>query len=264
MPSLNTMFSHKSNATCNNNLFSCLIIGVMHESTKRLYEAAERLKGIKSPTALALALNTSVQTVHNWEERGISKDGALLVQEKLWISATWIRSAIGPIQLGQYDSDNHNKNNHYVNEALKPYPPGPEFKAVKYGTFRLEAGIYGFAIEYDDEDLAPLYFRVDWLNKKGLKAENLTARTISGESMSPGLNDGDTVLIDDSKSTPIDGRVFAVNYEGEFVIKRLIRDAGQWWLSSDNTNKTRYPNKLCAGDLCIIIGEIVHKQSTFI
>lgn len=263
MHTLNTTFSPKSNTACNNNLFSCLIIGVMHESTKRLYEAAGRLKGIKSPSELALALNTSVQTVHNWEDRGISKEGALLVQEKLWISATWIRSAIGPVQL-TYNLDNQGKSANVINENQRPYPPGPEFKAVKYGTFRLEAGIYGFAIDYDDEDLAPLYFREDWLSKKGLKSENLTARTISGESMSPGLNDGDTVLIDVSRCTPIDGRVFAVNYEGEFVIKRLIRDAGQWWLSSDNTDKTRYPNKLCSGDLCIIIGEIVHKQSTFI
>jgi Predicted transcriptional regulator len=80
----------------------------------------------------------------------------------------------------------------------------------------------------------------------------------------PGLNNGDTVLIDTSRTQPKDGRVFAINYEGELVIKRLMRDAGNWWLSSDNTDKTRYPNKLCAGDVCLIIGECVHKQSTVI
>jgi phage repressor protein C with HTH and peptisase S24 domain len=142
--------------------------------------------------------------------------------------------------------------------------PGPEFQAVHYGSFRLQAGVVGFAVDMEDEDNAPLFFRADWLKSEGLKAKNLTARKISGDSMSPGLQDGDTVLIDTSRIELKDGKVFAVNYEGELVIKRMMRDAGQWWLASDNPDKTRYPHKLCAGDLCLIIGQCVHKQSTMI
>lgn len=142
--------------------------------------------------------------------------------------------------------------------------PGPEFVAIRYGTFKLQAGVVGFAIDYQDDEMAPIFFREDWLRSEGLKAHHLTACKITGDSMAPGLNAGDTVLIDTSQIEPRDGKVFAVNYEGELVIKRLIRDAGQWWLSSDNADKTRYPNKLCAGDLCLIIGQCVHKQSTMI
>lgn len=142
--------------------------------------------------------------------------------------------------------------------------PGPEFVGVHYGTFKLQAGVVGFAVDYQDEEIAPIFFRADWLASQGLKAKHLTARKISGNSMAPGLNDGDTVLIDTSRTTPKDGAVFAINYEGELVIKRMIRDQGQWWLSSDNPDKTRYPNKLCAGELCLVIGQCVHKQSTMI
>ncbi len=145
-----------------------------------------------------------------------------------------------------------------------PIVPGPEFVPIHYGSFRLQAGVSGFSVDYQDEDYEPLFFRESWLLRERLKAENLTARKISGDSMAPGLNHDDTVLIDRSKNEPVDGKVFAVNYEGELVIKRLVRDAGQWWLASDNPDKTRYPNKLCSSELCLIIGQCVHKQSTMI
>ena len=71
---------------------------------------------------------------------------------------------------------------------------------------------------------------------------------------------GDTVLINTASQEPKDGIAFAVNYEGEAVIKRLVRDAGQWWLVSDNPDQTRYPRKVC-DEHVRIVGEVVQKQS---
>ncbi len=45
------------------------------------------------------------------------------------------------------------------------------------------------------------------------------------------------------------------------LIKRLVRDSGTWWLSSDNPDQRKYPRKECAGEVCILVGKIVHKQS---
>lgn len=53
---------------------------------------------------------------------------------------------------------------------------------------------------------------------------------------------------------------FGIDYEGELVIKRLVRDEGAWWLSSDNPDQRRYPRKRMTQD-CFVIGQIVHKQS---
>jgi phage repressor protein C with HTH and peptisase S24 domain len=58
----------------------------------------------------------------------------------------------------------------------------------------------------------------------------------------------------------MDGEVFAANYDGELVVKRLVRDAGEWWLSSDNRDERRYPRKRC-DEHTFILGRIVHKQS---
>lgn len=141
-------------------------------------------------------------------------------------------------------------------------PPNEDFTAINFGKFRLEAGVNGFSIDYQDQDeMKPIFFRVDWLKEMGFKANKLIACKITGDSMQPRLYSGDSVVINTETVIPKDGVVFAVNYEGELVIKRMHRDGGQWYLRSDNTDKSRYPDKLCAGDICIIIGQVVHRQS---
>lgn len=137
-----------------------------------------------------------------------------------------------------------------------------KFIPIRVGSFRLQAGITGFTVDYVDEDTPPIYFRMDWLSKKNLNPSKLVACTVTGDSMETRLYAGDTVLVNTEDNTPSDGEVFAVNYEGELVIKRLARNSGRWWLSSDNPDKARYPDKLCDGDYCLLIGKVVQRQST--
>jgi hypothetical protein len=63
-----------------------------------------------------------------------------------------------------------------------------------------------------------------------------------------------------ANTTEKDGKVFAANYEGEAVIKRLRRNAGQWRLYSDNPDQARHPPKLCTEDVRLT-GRVVYKQS---
>lgn len=77
------MFTHKVNAACNNALFSrwrILAMSKIHPSIASLYAAA-KLRGHESPAMVARALNISAQRLQNWEERGISKEGALAAQK---------------------------------------------------------------------------------------------------------------------------------------------------------------------------------------
>lgn len=120
--------------------------------------------------------------------------------------------------------------------------------------FNVESGI-------ENDEGNPIFFRKNWMDSRGYKPENLIAIYVHGNSMEPGLYDGDTVVINTSDTEPIDGEVFVVNYENETVIKRLIRDSGRWWLSSDNSDQRRFPRKECNSELCSIIGRVVHKQS---
>lgn len=137
----------------------------------------------------------------------------------------------------------------------------PDLSAIRTVKLKLQAGVSGFAVEPIDEDGPPIFFRNDWLRQRGYKPYNLVAVKVRGHSMETNLHDGDTVVIHTKDTEPQEGEVYAVNYEGEPVIKRLKRDRGTWWISSDNTDKVRFPDKECSDSSCIIVGRIVHKQS---
>jgi phage repressor protein C with HTH and peptisase S24 domain len=136
-----------------------------------------------------------------------------------------------------------------------------DYPSIKRVNLKLSAGISGFAIDYDVENKAPIVMRKEWFGSRGYRPEKLLAVVVHGDSMQSGLYHGDTVVINTADTQPSDGDVFAINYEGEMLIKRMVRDAGVWWLSSDNPDQRKYPRKECASDMCLIIGKIVHKQS---
>lgn len=140
---------------------------------------------------------------------------------------------------------------------LQPIAPGPEFVAIERVNLKVSAGVTGFAIEHHNGNGPPIFFRADWLQAEGLRAERLFALRVSGDSMEPALWDGDLVVINTAATAPKDGVAFVINYEGEVLIKRLERDAGDWWLTSDNQ---RYKRKRC-DEHAILIGRVIYKQS---
>lgn len=79
--------------------------------------------------------------------------------------------------------------------------------------------------------------------------------------MAPNLYAGDLVIINTADMAMEDGVVFAVNYEGQAVVKRLTRDRGDWWLTSDNQAQQRHRRKSCRKGEYIIIGRLVRRET---
>lgn len=132
--------------------------------------------------------------------------------------------------------------------------------AVPRVKFKLSAGVSGFSVEVESGNGRPIFFRKDWFELRGYKPGKLLAVRVTGESMEPSLWDDDIVVINTDDTIPKDGEAFALNYEGEPVIKRLRRDAGEWWACSDSADQRRYAPKQCTEDV-VIIGRAVYKQS---
>lgn len=192
-------------------------------------------------------------------ERGESHRSANLASmaAALGVNALWLETGRGPKRGGDKDKAMLRNRVREVSDEEEE----ETVSRIRRVTLRLSAGIIGFAVDSDSEDDNPIYFRKDWLLQRGYKPENLLAIRVKGTSMEPGLYEGDTVVINTADTAPKDGDVYAVNYEGEAVIKRLVRDAGAWWLSSDNPDQRRFPRKQCDGDTCLLIGKVIHKQS---
>ncbi len=130
---------------------------------------------------------------------------------------------------------------------------------VKFAKVKAEAGTE-FSISQEIEGNS-VFLRQDFIHAKGYDPEKLIAMYVQGPDMEPSLYEGDIVVVDITDTMPKDSSVFTVNYEGEIVIKRIVRDAGKWWLSSDNTDQRRFPRKEYFNDVCSIIGKIIYKQS---
>lgn len=135
----------------------------------------------------------------------------------------------------------------------------PDYPAVRRVSVKAQAGITGYAVE-NCEDGAPIVFRADWYRTHNYRPERLMALRVAGESMVPSLYPDDLIVVNTESTTPRDGVAFLVAYYGEVMVKRLVMDAGQWWLNSDNSDQRRHPRKLC-DESTVLIGEVVYKQS---
>jgi len=150
-----------------------------------------------------------------------------------------------------------------LQNALRVVAEGDDdaFVPIPMVKLRLSAGITGFQAEPEARDGGTLGMRRTWLERNQYSPSHLIAIYVKGESMEPSLYAGDIVVINTLDTKPVDGAVFAFNYEGEAVVKRLVRDAAHWWLTSDNPDQRKYHRKLCQGGECIVIGRVVRKES---
>lgn len=212
----------------------------------------ERFGG--SQKELAVAIGRSPAQISQWLSRfrNISEDSARAVEVALQLPLGWmdVDNADNPLRTDS--RPRHGESVSLLNN--------PDYPAIRLVRFKLSAGASGFAIEYLDSESTPIVFKREWFEAHGYSPSKLFAIRVCNGSMEPGLYDGDTVIVNTSDINPKDGAVFAANFEGELVVKRMERDAGQWWLSSDNPNKHLYPRKQCHEGV-FLIGRIVHKMS---
>lgn len=233
---------------------------LLSERLKYLIDERLKLTGEKTTGAeLGRITKMSRTSVSFWlnDENGISAEASRALGEFFGVNPLWIETGEDKkTAYGEFKSSFsiQGKSREVEIESSE------EFIKIKRVDLKLSAGITGYSVEYLNGDRAPIIFRRDWVESKGYNPEHLYALKVSGQSMETSLYDNDLVVINADDTKPLDGEVFAVNYEGELVIKRLIRQAGAWHLSSDNPDKRKYADKVCHEN-CIIIGRVIYKQS---
>jgi phage repressor protein C with HTH and peptisase S24 domain len=135
--------------------------------------------------------------------------------------------------------------------------------------------IYNLAIKPDNSgfdmsnelyrgDYEKVGIRYSWMYGNNFEAKNLIATKIREDSMAPSLFSGDVVVINLADTTLADGAVLLFGYEGEIIIRRVNRDAGQWWLVADNTDQRRFARKVFHDDGILPIGRVVLRETQHI
>jgi len=106
-----------------------------------------------------------------------------------------------------------------------------------------------------------LPFDQNWLLKNRLKPDNLMILYVYGDSMLPSMADGDSVLIDRSKTKIIDRKIYGIMIGGEMKIKRLKQNFnGSVDVISDNPQHETETIPVSELDHLYIIGQAVYRS----
>ncbi|GAB1254636.1 LexA family transcriptional regulator [Desulfovibrio falkowii] len=111
-----------------------------------------------------------------------------------------------------------------------------ELKLIPMAEARLSAGNGSLEVSGDHE--RSYAFRMDFLQRKG-NPDKMVLMRVAGDSMQPEIMDGDVVLLDQSKTSIIPGRIFAVGFEEAIYLKRIDMTPGKVILKS--VNEEAYP-----------------------
>jgi phage repressor protein C with HTH and peptisase S24 domain len=223
-----------------------------------IYRERPELEGERGQTGLVKSSGASKSVVNQWltgKIKSIDIRYALNIERELGFSHIWLMTGEG---------EPHQAPLHGLKNALPVRAAAnddTDFVQIRMVKLRLSAGITGFRTEPEGRDGGMLGMRRSWIERNQLQADHLIAILVKGESMEPSLYEDDIVIINTKDTKAVDGAVYAFNYEGEAVVKRLTRDAGQWWLTSDNPDQRKYHRKLCKGAECLMIGRVVRKES---
>ena len=132
---------------------------------------------------------------------------------------------------------------------------GPETIPIRAVKLRLQSGVNGFVAEPDLEiDHGIFHVPKYVIDTLRLNPADLMIMTVKGRSMEPMYFEDDKVLVDTSKRAPKNNECFAVNWNGEPIVKCLIRKANDWCLYSFNQ---KFPSMSVRSGQCSIIGQVV-------
>jgi phage repressor protein C with HTH and peptisase S24 domain len=252
-----------------------------HETGQRLLAAAKALKQADGPSDLARLLNVSPQTITNWLKRGVSKDGMLLAQRLIGVNATWIETGEGemPDPVPQHNSvPDHppitedrdalikrllpeGKGNVLVWENEADLPHDPERVWIDRFDYHFSAG--SGVIQWEVREKKALPFDIGYFKALGSNPKDCRLLAVRGDSMEPYLFNRDMMMIDSTRTNVRDGRVYAVYFEDEPLVKQIFKQVGGGVVL--HSYNPKYPDKEVPAEsmgLVKVVGEVIHRSGS--
>lgn len=192
---------------------------------------SERLKTARknmglTQVQLAEKVGVSQNTIQKVEKGGDTKYINQLAKA-LGVNPEWLQFGVGEMLSEVVDDVD-------VIDTEKDY--SDTHISIDLYDIRLSAGNGKQVVEWiprkSDE---PLLFREAWFRVKRLSPKNCKAMYVRGHSMSPVLEDWDTVIVDVSDTEIADGEIYALIYNKNFYIKQIVRTGKGIQLLSFNT-----------------------------
>ena len=122
----------------------------------------------------------------------------------------------------------------------------PDMDPAVYGNFRLVPKVAavagaGATLETSEEVLGFYAFRADWFRQEHINEKQSVLMDVRGDSMEPLLKNGDTMLVDQSDTEIMDGRIYVVTLGDELRVKRCQKALRGYVLRSENPRYADIP-----------------------
>lgn len=116
-------------------------------------------------------------------------------------------------------------------KIVSPGASIPGFKIIKKVAALAGAGS---SLVTSSEIIGEMAFEEKFLTRLGVCSSHAVLMDVQGDSMSPVLSNGDTLLVDQSQIIPSDGKIFVLSFGEELLVKRLQRIPSGWNICSEN------------------------------
>ncbi len=177
----------------------------------------------KNDSELARALGITPQSVNGARKRGeVPPAWIQFYAEKSGVCSDWLFFGRGPMRRDD------------MPQASQQKAAGPcdvDLILIPMVEARLSAG--QGSLQTDGNSERSYAFRSDFLHRKG-NPDNMVLMRVSGDSMQPEILNDDVVLLDQSKTDILPGRIYAVRFEEAIYLKRVDMLPGKVILKSAN------------------------------
>ena len=246
-PTIHEMFTNNKHDVCfNHKMFS--INSMFMNTNKQKQQIFERIcatladKGISKP-AFQDSLGIKSQHWNNWKNRGVPAKDYARIADRLGVTIDWLSTGQGE----QYKiTDKQQEIGLCLAGQLKTIELG--IAAVPLIDFN-NAGSWKEELRNHTPGKGELMIT-------GKFGKNVFAVCITSDSMQPGVNKGEIVLIDPDRRAVHENYIL-VEYNGDIVLRQYWREAGQWYLKPLND---RY--NMTAFDGTGFIGVAIKKHTT--
>lgn len=173
------------------------------------FQRVAKTTGITTQRELAGLLGIEPAAITLAKSRGVPKSWGLSIATAFGINPVWLKTGSGPV---------------YQNEQTGTV-------LVPKVAARACAG--GGSFELSDAIVDELPFDRAWLGKKG-NPGRMAVMEVMGDSMSPELEPGDNILIDQSQNQVADNKLYVVGLADSIQVKRIQVRPGLLVLFSTN------------------------------
>jgi phage repressor protein C with HTH and peptisase S24 domain len=173
------------------------------------FQRVAKATDIGTQKELANLLGIEPSAITLAKSRGIPKSWALSISSMFGLNVHWLKTGIGPVYQHQRD------------------------KTLFIPKVSAKACAGAGSLELKDNIIDELPFDRAWISRKG-RPESMVAMEVVGDSMSPELEPGDTILVDQSQQDVKDNALYVVSLQGSLQVKRLQARSGLVFLFSAN------------------------------